>query len=193
MVIRYEVDPDNRFKDAVNQAITQVSDLSPAFLLIKKSWYKSNQAIFSLKGPGKYPALGGLHPGDHPTRKNKDGSLSVMPYTNRQRAEAAKRRKFGFDYPVLLATGRTMASLTGESEDSIADYNSSQLNLGSRVPYLWFHQAPGDRKKLPFRPVIFLGAEQTAPDEINNRQDAWIAIVQKFVTDTLARTMGGIS
>lgn len=192
MVKRYEVDPDNRFKSAVTKALTEVSDLSPAFMLIKRSWYKSNQAIFGLKGPGKYPPLGGLKPNDHPFFKKKDGSVTFMPYTNRQRAEASKRRRYGFDYPILLGTGRTMASLTGESADSIADYNETQLNLGSRVPYLFFHQAPGERHKLPFRPVIFLGAEQSAPDEVNNRQDAWIEIVQKFVTDTLAKNLGGV-
>jgi phage gpG-like protein len=176
MVTKYVVDPGDRFKKSIDVALSQVSDLSPAFMQIKKGWYQSNKAIFALKGPGKYPALGGLHP---------DEKVKGMPYTHRQRAEARKRKMFGFDYPLLMATGRLYASLTGSGPDSIAVYNSRQMSLGTKVEYAFYHQADGERKKLPFRPFVFIGAEQTAPDEINNRQDAWVKIVQSVIASSL--------
>lgn len=178
--ITFEVDPGGKFKNAIQKAKDQVSDLSPAFMLIKNSWYQSNKAIFSLGSPGKYPPLGGLNP---------DARAKGSSFTNRQRAEARKRQVYGFDYPLLMATGRLMASMISSGGESIAQYNATSMFLGTSVPYAFYHQAPGDRKKLPYRPFIFIGAEQTAPDELNMRQATWIAIVSNYVAQVLTKQL----
>lgn len=174
-VVHYTYDPQGVFQAAMRNAASKVSDLTIPFSLITKEWYQGNKAIFSLKGPGKYPPLGGF---------NFDDLVKGKPYTHRQRSEAQKRRRYGFDYPLLLATGRLMSSITSPGPDSIAsNIAGKQLDLGTRVEYAIYHQSSkGPRRKIPFRPFLFIGSEQLAPTQIaNNRQLAWVNILQNYV------------
>lgn len=179
----YEIDPDGAFARAVKKGIEQVEDLTIPFTFITQSWYQSNKAIFSLKGPGQYPPLGGLHPNE---KYRQD-------QTRRQHAEAVKERKYGFAYPLLKATGALERSLVDAGNQHAIHWilnSGKELVLGTNLEYAVYHQAPGEREKLPFRPMLFTGAEQTAPPGIKNqRQAAWIAIVEKYVNDVLQDTV----
>ena len=158
MVVKFEVDVDKEFKRALESAAKAVGDLTIPLTLITQSWFKSNRAIFDLKGPGKYEDL------------NKD-------YKPRKRAAV------GFVYPILKRTGALERSITDPKDsDAISEIiNGKTAILGSKIPYGPYHQL--GTKKMPARPFVLIGAEQTAPPELNKRRDAWVALIEKFVLD----------
>lgn len=174
----YIVDPDKEFQKALSDAVRQVNDLSVPFNNIKKQWFKSNKAIFALKGPGKYAPLGGVNPNQRVGQKTK-----------RQLAEERKIREVGFAYPVLMRHGKLKASLTVEgSQGSIVEKGKTILVLGTNVqsedgePYPIFLQAGVRNKFLP-RPHVLIGAEQVAGT--NKRREIWIGILHAHVAKVL--------
>jgi len=171
----YKVDPGQAFINNLKLAKGLVGDLTIPLNSIARDFFKTNKSIFELKGPGKYAPLGGLH-----ASKTVPGA----PYTYRQRAEARKRRTFGFDYPLLMATGRLMASLTPPpSADSVAEIiNQSTLVVGTTVPYAG-HLQYGTKYMKP-RPFVFFGPES---QEFGNdktfatRTKRWSDILRQYV------------
>src|SRR5882672_2707860 len=93
----YSVDNDRRFRNALKDASEVSRDLRIPFGLILRDFYKSEQAIFKLKGPGKYPKFQGPEVGS----------------TGKTRYQLSKIKKIGFDYPLLVRTGVLAASLLG--------------------------------------------------------------------------------
>ena len=154
-VVKYSVDPDKEFQQAIRDAIGQVDDLTLPFQLITKSWFRSNKAIFSLKGKGKYQDL--------------------TPNYKKQ-----KQKAVGFIYPILRRSGRLEGSITDPSSKDAVNLiiNKKTLILGTKVPYGAPHQLG---LKVPKRPFLLIGGEQTAPDEINRRRDAWISTLESYV------------
>lgn len=148
-----EVDPRDELQKAIKKASKEVGDLTIPLRLIAQYWFKSNEAIFSLKGPGKWPDLS-------------------------PRYKAYKASILGSPYPIMLFTGRLMASITappnGESINKII--NKRSLVLGTGTPYASYLANKGRN------PVLY-GAEQTAPKELNNRIEAWQNILLKYVAD----------
>ncbi len=167
MVIDFVVDPDNEFKKAIQKASEEVEDLTIPFTLMEQSWFKSNRAIFSLKGPGKYSDLSEVYK----PRKKKD---------------------VGFIYPILRRLGALESSLTVPGdEDSVATIlNKKTLVLGTKTPYAGFLH--GGTSRMPARPMVLVGAEQVAPDEINRRRLAWIEILGDYVLQK-AKQVGTVS
>ncbi len=163
-MLKFEVF-DKDLQAAVKDAQEKVSDLRVPFTLITQSWFKSNRAIFSLTGPGKYVDL---------TEKYK----------------VVKERKWKFVYPILKASGRLSESITkpGHPDSVRYIFNKLTLVLGSKVPYGGAHQTGTNR--LPARPWILMGGEQTAPDEINNRKFAWIKMISDYVNDVTQKSFG---
>lgn len=167
--IRFVVDPDKKFQAAINEAIKQVDDLTIPFNLITQSWFKTNMAIFALKGPGKYQDLSEGY------KKWKQWFLkSTTPY------------------PILKLTGALEASITQPGADgSIAQIiNKTTLVLGSSIPYAKDHQTGNRRKNLPARPWLFSGGEQSSPDFATRRRDIWIGLVKKHVADVTRLKIG---
>src|SRR5512135_819982 len=93
----YSVDNDRKFRNAIKKASEVSDDLRIPFGLILRDFYKSEAAIFKLKGPGKYPPFKG----------------PINPKTGYTRYQEAKIKKAGFDYPLLVRTGALAASLLG--------------------------------------------------------------------------------
>lgn len=147
---------DKKLQAALKKAGAKVSDLSTPFKLITESWYRSNRAIFNLKGPGKYADL-------KPDYKK------------------AKQREYGFVYPILKATGRLERSMVDPSgsEGVRQVINKKALFLGTKVPYAGFLQQGTRRMKA--RPVVLIGSEQVSPPGLNRRLEAWIAIIEDYV------------
>lgn len=149
-----EVDPKSELKNAIKRAAKEVGDLTIPLTLIGQYWRRSNEAIFAVKGPGRYPDLS-------------------------EKYKRFKRSILGSEYPIMLFNGRLMASITGtpngESIQKILNKNS--LVLGTSVPYAYF--LANNRRKP--RPVVLYGAEQTAPPQLNNRIEAWQEILAKYV------------
>lgn len=157
---------DDKFQKAVNRVISKVDDLTIPFTLMIQSWYKSNQAIFALKGPGKYEDLSPKY-------------------------KVVKNKQWGFVYPILKARGDLAESILQPGGNSVAKIlNKNTLVLGSSHPLAAYHQL--GTKNMPKRPFVLLGAEQTAPNALNQRRNAWIAILTKYVKD-VSKELGGES
>lgn len=148
--MKVEVDPQAKLRTAIRKAAREGGDLTVPLTLIGQQWFKSNRAIFALKGPGKYPDL-------------------------TERYKKFKERHLGSAYPILKLTGRLEGSITDPSDgDAVMQIiNNSDLLLGTTVPYANFHQNPGESSPLPRRPMVLFGNEQVAPGALSRRVKQW--------------------
>lgn len=174
----YSVDNDKRFRNALQRVADQIGDLRVPFGQISRDFYRSEQAIFKLKGPGQYPPLS--------TRAfrawwEKDKEL------NREYPEGYreyKRAKYGFDYPLLVRSGRLAASLTGpRNRDSINIIGKTTLVIGSATPYGIYHQSDAPRSKIPLRKFLFIGpeAKRFANSDQMGRLDRWVGYLFDYM------------
>lgn len=153
------VDPGNKFKNAVNEALKKVDDLTIPFQMITREWFKSNRAFFKLKGPGKFADL----------------------------SDSTKAQKAPNEYPILRRSGALEASITDPTNaDAISlILNRKTLILGTSIPYApYLHFGT---KKMPARPFVMIGAEQTGPDDFNRRQMAFIFQIKTHVENTIQK------
>lgn len=164
----YEVDNDRKFRDALTRASKYSSDFRVPFGLILRDFYKSQQAIFQLKGPGKYPPFKGR----------------VNPTTGRTSYQQAKIKKVGFDYPLLVRTGSLAASLLGPSNrGSIAQITNLSLTIGTSIKYGIYHQSNEPRSKMPLRKFLFIGPEapRFASSEQQGRLQRWLGYIEDHI------------
>lgn len=161
MVVKFEVDPDKQLQKALQKAAEEVKDLTIPLGLITQSWFKSNRAIFAVSGPGKYTDLSEVY-------------------------KVRKKKEVGFIYPILRKSGALEQSITkpGDSNSIAVLINKTTLILGSKIPYGPNHQFG---KTVPQRPWVLVGAEQTAPPELNRRRLAWIEIISDYVLQKAAQ------
>lgn len=178
----YLVDNDNRFKAALANAKAQVGDLRVAFGLILSDFYKSEQAIFALQGPGQYPPF-----------KNsvvaKKGKKTVT--TAQSPYQKAKIKAVGFDYPLLVRSGRLSASLlSSDAPGAVANIGPSHLYFGTSVEYGLFHQSDDPRKKIPLRKFLFIGPEapQFATSDQMGRLGRWLNILNDSVLRSIKKS-----
>lgn len=166
----YSVDNDKKFRRALAKASTVSQDLRVPFGLILKDFYKSEQAIFKLKGPGKYPVFKG----------------EVNPRTGKTRYQQEKIDDVGFDYPLLVRKGRLAQSLLGPNNPgSVSKITPLSLVWGTSVPYGIYHQSDEGRSKIPLRKFIFIGPE--APSFATSEQMGRLQRWQGYLTDHIAR------
>lgn len=172
----YSVDNDKRFRDALARAKETVTDFRVPFGLISRDFYKSQQAIFKLKGPGKYPPFKG--------KKNENGRTAY---------QERKLKKYGFDYPLLVATGSLSASVLGPSNPgSINSITPLSLVIGTSIKYGVFHQSDEPRSKLPLRKFLFIGPEAPsfASSEQAGRPERWLNYINDHVLRQMKKELG---
>lgn len=165
MELKYAFDPDSSFQKKLEEVYAATSDLTIPLRLMAESWFRGNKSIFALKGPGRYDDL-------------------------TERYKKYKQKHFGFVYPILMATGRLAASITwpigGESINFIVNKNT--LVLGTEVEYGIYHQSDTPRNKMPYRPFLFVGVEQIAPNDIrNNRLKNWMTILENHFQRVMSK------
>jgi hypothetical protein len=166
----YSVDNDNKFKRALKKASEVSQDLRIPFGLILKDFYKSQQAIFKLQGPGKYPPFKG----------------EIDPKTGMTKYQAEKKKKVGVDYPLLVRTGALSASLLGpNNKGSISKISALSLVFGTAIDYGIYHQSDEARSKIPLRKFLFIGPEapRFATSEQMGRLERW----KGYITDHIGR------
>jgi len=181
----YTVDNDKRFRNALKRAAEFSTDFRIPFGLILRDFYKSEQAIFKLKGPGKYPPFK-KSVGEY-KQTGKKRAFETAAYSAYQKY---KLGKFGFDYPLLVATGKLAASLLGPNNPgSIANVTNLSLVFGTSVEYGIYHQSDEPRSKIPLRKFLFIGPEAPtfATSEQQGRLERWLYIMQ----DHLNRSIEG--
>lgn len=156
----YQVDNDGKFKRYLKYASEVSDDLRVPFGLILRDFYRSEKAIFKLKGPGQYPDF-----------KN-------------ERSRKAKKRIAGFEYPLLVRTGKLAASLLSpDSEGSVANITKLSLTFGTSVEYGIYHQSDEPRAILPLRKFLFIGPEASrfANSDQQGRLERWLNYLNDFI------------
>ena len=181
----YSLENDAAFKRMLSDASEVISDFRVPFGLISRDFYRSERAIFKLKGPGQYPAFKNsirqqfVQDGVGVKRlaPNKQKDITKSPYQIR------KLKKFGFDYPLLVATGALAASITTpNSRGSINTITKLSFVVGTSISYGIFHQSDEARSKIPLRKFVFIGPEapQFATSDQQGRLERWLGYVEDY-------------
>ncbi len=180
----YVVDNDQRFRRALKDASEVSQDLRVPFGLILNDFYKSEQAIFKLKGPGKYPPFKHSKEKFTNSGRRKKGAVSNAKPDSFSPYQWFKLRKYGFDYPLLVRTGKLAASLLGPNNPgSISKVTKLSLVFGTSIPYGIYHQSDDPRSKIPLRKFLFIGPEapQFATSEQQGRLERWVGYLGSHI------------
>lgn len=159
----YKIENDVKFRASLAAAKLAVGDLTIPLTLIAKDFYKSEKAIFKLKGPGGYDDL-------------------------KKETKEAKRRGGFSVYPILKRTGRLEGSVTDPTHPDAVNQiiNKSILVIGTTVEYGIYHQSDRPRSKIPLRKFLFIGPESRfANSDQQGRVGRWTNILQGFVMQKL--------
>jgi phage gpG-like protein len=166
----YIVDNDKSFRNAIKRVGDATQDLRIPFGQILRDFYKSEQAIFKLKSPGKYPDY-------------VDGDKSKYA--------ARKQIKRGFRYPLLVDSGRLAASMLGPNNPgSISKITKLSLTFGTSVSYGIYHQSDKARKtRLPQRKFLFIGPEapRFASSDQVGRLQRWLGYLNDHMANAAIR------
>jgi hypothetical protein len=168
----YSVDNDKKFRTAMKRMSNASDDMRVPFGLILMDFYKSEQAIFKLKSAGKYP----------PFKGEKD------PITGMTKYQAFKKKKKGFDYPLLVFSGSLAASLLGPNNPgSISKITKLSLTFGTSIKYGIYHQSDEARHKIPLRKFLFIGPEapKFATSDQMGRLKRWMGIMEDHIQKKL--------
>lgn len=163
-VTSYIVENDQAFSRAVDRLRKATNDFRVPFGLIAKDFYRSNKKIFQLQGPGLYP--------DFKTLRSAQQKVAAV----------------GFEYPLLLRTGRLASSLLNPGDgEAIRNISKTGMQLGSTVPYLKFHQSDRPRTKLPQRKALFIdgGPFERSRGGKSGRRFRWLNILNTYTLDVI--------
>lgn len=178
----YSIENDRIFQAALNKVRKQATDLTIPLTLISKDFYKSERAIFKLKGPGQYPDLSTK---PFTAWWEKDDELNAFyPGGYKEYKEA----KYGFIYPILKRSGALERSVTDPRDANAINQivNKNTLIIGTKVPYAIFHQSDKPRSKIPLRKFLFIGPESRfASSEQKGRLQRWISILDSYYDQIL--------
>lgn len=153
MVSRFEIEtePFKRLGASFEQIRASLKDMRPLFEQFAADFYKDEKRIFKLKGPGKYEDL-------------------TPEYADR------KFNTYGFEYPILFASGRLASSLLNRrSVESVLVIKKQLFVIGTSTPYAVYHHSRKPRKVMPRRPVYFFGADN--PQQTKR----WARLVDVYV------------
>jgi len=167
----YVIENDESFQRAIDRARRTTADLRIPLRLIAKDFYKSERAIFALKGKGQYPDI---------TKGTK-----------------AEKRRLGYSvYPILKRTGRLADSLTKANDDEAINEitNKTVLTIGTKVPYAAKHQEGDLSINLPQRRILFIGPEapRFATSEQMGRPQRWNSILNDYVLKVLEKELESV-
>ena len=172
---------------AIDKYRDRVSDLRPAFIQIAAEFYKTNKAIFALKGPGKYTDFVGpkiantwQNPG-LPQKRIRNGNMTAYQWYKVKKQWPGVNAK---GYPLLKASGVLQRSITRDNDpNSVKVISKMSLVLGTTVPYGIYHQSDEPRKtNLPMRKFLFIDPSTTFDDPgLSRRSEAWTKLIQNYV------------
>jgi phage gpG-like protein len=183
--LSYSLENDARFKQTLKDAGEVVNDLRIPFGLISRDFYRSERAIFKLQGPGLYP------PFKNSVRKQYEqdgvGVKRLSPKKQfdvvRSIYQERKKKKYGFDYPLLVASGKLAASITQPNAPfSINQIGNMFMVIGTSVPYGIYHQSDSPRKVIPQRKFVFIGPEAPsfATSDQQGRLERWLGYIEDY-------------
>lgn len=183
----YVVDNDKRFRDAISKASLVVQDFRVPFGLILSDFYKSEQAIWALTGPGLYPPFKHSDAVMRTTTNKKTGKTTTRYEGTAGGGESPyqhwKIKKYGFDYPLLIRTGSLQKSLSGPNNPgSISSVTKLSMAFGTSIAYGIYHQSDEPRSKIPLRKFLFIGPEapQFATSDQQGRLNRWLGYINDW-------------
>lgn len=193
--VSYSVDNDRKFREALQKATTEIGNLTVPLTMISKDFYKSEAAIFNLKGPGQYPPFKGtVATSSLGGKGNALGRRRSVNVSGESEYQKQKIKKWGFDYPLLKASGALMNSVTDPTDNNAlhAILGGQRLVIGTRIEYGQFHQT--GTKNMAMRKFLFIGPEAPtfATSEQMGRIQRWLGILDSFVAQKLSK-VGKIS
>jgi hypothetical protein len=181
-IVSFITENDDEFKKLLDDVGKDISDFRIPFGLISNHFYRGNRKIFSLRGPGLYPDLGGFKPSE----KIKVKGVFI---TRRAAAKFYKNEEVGFIYPLLKRTGKLEASLSSRNGPNAEHFiGRNSLVMGTKVDYAKYHQSDRPRTRIPQRKMIFIdgGGKEVAKDAIiSGRLQAWTNIINDYVVQVL--------
>lgn len=121
----------NKFAEALKSA----KDLTVAFSIIQRQEFKLQRQIFQLRSAGKFKDLSPKY-------------------------KIRKKQKTGSAYPILFYNGRLAASLTNPGGENISIISPRSLIFGTSVPYGIYHNSKDARRKIPYRPFLFIDEQR---------------------------------
>ena len=146
-----DISGTKRLAEKIDAVKKWLSDLSPLFEQYGADFYKDERRIFSLKGPGQYQDLSDK-------------------YANQ------KLNKYGFEYPILFATGTLARSLLKRNAGgSIFIVRPMEFYIGTSIPYAVYHHSDQPRTIIPLRPVYFFSRGNKP------MQERWIRLTQVYI------------
>lgn len=203
-IISYDIDADKKFKASITRALGVVDDLRIPFSSIAKDFYRSEKAIFNLKGPGQYPPFTKSEGGIEDVSVGKVRQKGFLGFFKKKRLkfkkgyvstvespyQIYKKKKYGFDYPLLKASGALEASVTGpNSPNSILAIDKQFLAIGTSLEYAGYHQF--GNKRLPMRKFLFIGPESkefASNKSITGRLERWNNIINNYILRKMGAT-----
>ena len=167
--ISFTIIQERAFQAALKRASKQIGSLKTPLKLISDNWYRGEKYVFDLnrKGPGKYADF-----------KNEE-------------SRQAKIRAVGFEYPLLVRTGKLMRSVISPTgEGALNKITHTTLIIGTSVkskkgaPYPLYLQL--GTKNMEARPFLFIGPEvANYAGPLKDRPNQWLKILDTFVEQKL--------
>lgn len=163
--VSYDTKADKTVRDFLKRVGKVTNDLTPYLVTIAEELRQSRKAIFKLKSRGAYPDFKGPKIAEswstgalaRPDKRTRDGSKTAYQY--------AKGKNYGFEYPLLRATGDLEKSVTTANGDHIALIrNKRSLEFGTAIDYGNYHQQDSPNlgsNKMPLRKFLFIGSDET--------------------------------
>lgn len=136
MKFTVEVEGTEQLKAEFRGVESTVSDFSPIWKGVQSEFFAIEKEQFNSEGG-----------------KGASGNWQALSPAYRE----IKQKRYG-SKPILRATDRLFKSLTGETDDSIAQFGKTEAAFGTRLPYARRHQGGGGR--LPRREPISLSDKQ---------------------------------
>jgi phage gpG-like protein len=189
--VSYSVSNDKAFAAKLKEARQVTDDLRIPLRKIAIDFYKGQKAIFGLKSKGRYPDFKGKKIKDTwkrpglPQLRTREGGLTPYAFS--------KKKKYGFLYPLLVATGKLgLSASTPDSEGSIYTLGKTTLQIGTSIEYGKYHQQDSRRgQKMPLRKFLFIGPESdkfsTLP-VVRGRLDRFTKELNTFIAGKLGKT-----
>lgn len=180
--ISYNIENDKAYSRAIERAQASVQDLSPALKVIASDFYRSEKAIFKLRGPGQYDDF-------KPTSvRNSQGVMVKRPSAYKK----LKERILGQAYPLLRFSGALEDSVTSpNAEGSVYKVDKQNLIIGTDVKdqkgvlYPKFHQGNDQSKSkgiMPLRKFLFIDGDTVS---LSGRSARWMNILNTYVLRSL--------
>ncbi len=178
----FDIEMDKAFAAGLKRAQDQVEDLRPALKSIAADFYRSQKSIFMLSSAGGYPDF---KVSPITTKSGRTYTPSESPY------KARKKKMYGFEYPLIKATGRIEESVTSPTgAGAVFRMSKQDMEIGSNVPYLGYHQSDEPRGKMPLRKVLFIAPESRTANnpDLQGRLPRWLNILNTYVLRSMGAT-----